>query len=1113
MKQRYQEGGEAEEQQPDPMGGLASIFAVMNQGTPEAQRYAREILDQYQSYDFTSEEELLEKFRETAEESRAALSQARERILAEKYDPRAKWLAAAAAFGAPTKTGQFGETIGNVAGALGPEVEKENLFRRKQDQDALALQQQMTEVDQNTLMNEFKLQEMRRKQQTDLAGRALTQLGKPTPGAPTSVTNLPSIKKLDQVMATEYQKWASGGQQDVQFQMANLDLAISELENPDLNISGPWMGLMPKMARDVFFPESANVQETIETVAQRSLKAILGGQFGQREGEMLLERTFNPRLKEKTNRDRAFRLLQNIKLGAAEKQRAMEWFQDHATMAGYDGKTSWTLDDFIPDEPVLRKIRMPDKNVVLFPRDWNQKEMMEYYQETGGGFDPEEEAKAEGGRVQYAGGGGVKKGLEEALAQLKAQAGESNPSELSEMEEFYRTNPVGGNKPLGGQYLEAASGSGKNFEAGLAEARGEPVLKIDPRKPKTGGIQKKILIDAEEYSGKNFTDMEVVRDPRNRSMYAVRTVDTKGEEWTFLYDMDAQDPMDAIEEVEFTSWPPTSGDAKPMGNFAGGGRVGYQEGGEAEDIIDFGEADAEEFSEVEEESFFSGTPVDVGVTGAGALAGAGIGLGTEAAGTKLYEMYNELERPPRSEQLIGTSMEAGGVEPDEMIAEVKRGRRMGVPERAIDKSGPITRELGARAIMGSGDIGALALEELETRHEGSKQRVGRQVEKGLKTPEFYATEGKMTERLYTRASPLYKQAYKENPSVQMPPFYADLVQGKYGVEAVEYALDFMELAGKPIGRENAVGIVQRPSLEFLDQLKRGWDQMIRKEEAMGHTPLGKLMRDQRKKLVSWLDNPENVTGTYQKARAQYKGDLEVLEALDTGRTQFHRMPPEEAREMMQTMSRSEVDAMKTGVAQHLYDVIYGPTSDISTARRVIGSPDMRRRLQLLFNKPSEYRIFEAAMERELDLYEKGKKLISKSESGRTRRQIGDVLNIDDPLTAAKDMMARGPIMWALRTLGWGGRSAKGLTEKESDEIVQILMTRDVKELEKYGPKLEYGRNYARTRQRRRGRAAMVGAGVGAALAAASRVGAEEEDDTITDEQIEEIRQLLGAGAE
>ena len=101
-------GALAQVTQPDDeIGGLAGIFSQFNRSTPEAQRFARSYLEDYQDYDFTAEEDILEQFRETAEQSRQALRETREKVLADEYDPRQKWLAAAQAFGAPTRTGSF----------------------------------------------------------------------------------------------------------------------------------------------------------------------------------------------------------------------------------------------------------------------------------------------------------------------------------------------------------------------------------------------------------------------------------------------------------------------------------------------------------------------------------------------------------------------------------------------------------------------------------------------------------------------------------------------------------------------------------------------------------------------------------------------------------------------------------------------------------------------------------------------------------------------------------------------------------------------------------------------------------------------------------------------
>jgi hypothetical protein len=205
MKRRFQEGGlAAANQGVDPTSAWFQMMGQFNTTTPEAQRYARGILDEYQEYDFSTEEQLLDQFRETAEQSRAALRQARESVLADQYDPRQKWLAAAQGFGAPTQTGQFGETLGTVAGALRQPMAAEQEFDRQKREELLGLEQSLAGVDEGLLMNEFKLQDLRRRQSSDLAKTALTTLGRQTPqrGKPSDLP--PSIKSLDQKMATEY---------------------------------------------------------------------------------------------------------------------------------------------------------------------------------------------------------------------------------------------------------------------------------------------------------------------------------------------------------------------------------------------------------------------------------------------------------------------------------------------------------------------------------------------------------------------------------------------------------------------------------------------------------------------------------------------------------------------------------------------------------------------------------------------------------------------------------------------------------------------------------------------------------------------------------------------
>tara|TARA_R110002012_G_scaffold207336_1_gene377376 strand:- start:2656 stop:3903 length:1248 start_codon:yes stop_codon:yes gene_type:complete len=103
------------------------------------------------------------------------------------------------------------------------------------------------------------------------------------------------------------------------------------------NITGPALGATAKiseMAFKRFNPEAANAKSLVESVAQQSLKLILGGQFGIIEGQQLIERAYDPSLEEKYNVQRLEYLVQTIEDGIKARQKMATYYSENGTLEG-----------------------------------------------------------------------------------------------------------------------------------------------------------------------------------------------------------------------------------------------------------------------------------------------------------------------------------------------------------------------------------------------------------------------------------------------------------------------------------------------------------------------------------------------------------------------------------------------------------------------------------------------------------------------------------------------------------------------------------------------------------------------------------------------------------
>ena len=936
----YQQGGlaaaTAQPPSDEPVANsLLRALAQPHTTTAEAKKQASEILQEYRSGEaFAPEKELLEKFRETAESSRQALREARERVLGRKRDPAQRWFKVAAALGRPTRTGAFGESLGHLAGTLSEDLEAQQAFEQAKQAELMGLQTQMQGIDQSLLQNELALAQMRRRAEAGLAERALTTMGKSTADPRASAT-----KVLDRTYLTnEYVPFISGGSADAAKGIEELGLAVKQLKSGKTSLTGPFVGsvstlpFIGKAIQDVIWPKGTAVREMVETSVQRSLRPILGSQFTAQEGTRLIERVYNPRLPEKVIAERVDRLREQLERAYREKIRMAQYFEKNRTLEGFEGKVDWTVSDFLPDDNKEVSVRMPDGSLIQVKPGTTRQEAIRIWKEQN--------------EPQMAKGGKVKK---------TAQA------------------------------LE------KDFRA-LSRRVTDPDLK------------KRL----EKYLKKEKTR-----------------------------------PSQLKEQA-------------------------YAEGGEVAQPLSLDDLPDEESEELSQ------------ILGEGAL-GAGVGAGVgAAAGDVATRVQGAIEGVPSRystapEHKILRGIEASGGDLEEMARGIKRGQRQGVPETLMDTGDMGTQIVAEEAIEQGSPLADDVLEEMSERMEEGRQRVAERINKSLKPYPYFEHMNRLTSDLYENARPLYEEAYRVHPGISINdvPALSKVLQTPDGKRAVKMALRLLRNRGKKIGKEDATGLVRRPSLEFLDYVKRGFDQIISKEENMGSTTLGRSMRDLRNELRSQLDA---VAPEYAAARSQYAGDLEVLDALQGGRDQFMRLTPEEINTEIEAMSPAEHRAYRTGVAQRLYETIHRPTSQLNAARRLIGSPAMREKLRLLFKKESEARIFEEALNREMKLFDRLRRLHRRGAGKRERRLAKDIAPIH-PLRHA-GTLSISPLMGTLRIL----LHPRELGEKKADEILKILRKGTPKEIDEMVKRLAPIARHRKRLRTRRGRAAKVGAAVGAVTA-------------------------------
>jgi len=519
----------------------------------------------------------------------------------------------------------------------------------------------------------------------------------------------------------------------------------------------------------------------------------------------------------------------------------------------------------------------------------------------------------------------------------------------------------------------------------------------------------------------------------------------------------------------------------------------------------------------------------------GAVLGPTVAKGIQLGGQGIKAAKNAIlpSKGAADQRAANKVLEAMGrdeMDPTALRAKMLADQKLGVQSTIMDATpslstlgeAVVTRPGKGRKILGDG-----LNERLEGGRESAAARALKDVGKGV---DYTAQEDKLIGTLRSNANNLYdrayahgavddprilkvleddtfKKAFKEAQAIANKEARAAELRGE---DPSRFKLkDLYEL--DPADNTFKFTGTQLPDVRTLDYVKRGIDALIDKGyrgEGMSKAEANAL-KDLKKAYVKAID--DNVP-EYAAARAKYAGDIEVLDALRLGRADYlsPKTLPAEAKKLVDGMSEAERDALRAGVAQSLLTKVLEAPQQINAAQRIIGAPATRKRLEALFQDPNEYKVFEAALKRESELFRNAQDIVRGSRTANKTEALKDLKAgnaIFDIAGEAMDIATGSPGSVVGRVLKYL-QARTSLDEKTAGEVAEMLKSGTQQEIDATLQKLESSSaKFLKDSSRSAQRLKMTSGAVGAAAPTTS-LPAPESADPAEESDEEKLQRLL-----
>lgn len=142
-------------------------------------------------------------------------------------------------------------------------------------------------------------------------------------------------KALDKDFAKEYVEYSGPGHATIDKNLARLEDAKKALKN-DRSLTGGVRGLLPDFVRNVTNEKAITTRDDVRAAAQGALKATLGAQFTEKEGERIMNQAYNEKLSPEANIKKIQAAIDEISKSKAVRDAQSKYFEKKGTLAGWN---------------------------------------------------------------------------------------------------------------------------------------------------------------------------------------------------------------------------------------------------------------------------------------------------------------------------------------------------------------------------------------------------------------------------------------------------------------------------------------------------------------------------------------------------------------------------------------------------------------------------------------------------------------------------------------------------------------------------------------------------------------------------------------------------------